>query len=64
MRCLREFITLSALNDTIENQDVTIVGGLKNKDILVQGLFDVKDFLDLDSHSFRRKEKEKGQQCF
>jgi len=48
---VREFITLSALNDTIENQDVTIVGGLENKDILVQGLFDVKDFLDLDSHS-------------
>ena len=41
---IRELITFGALNDTIKNEDITICLGLKDKNILVEGLFDVQDF--------------------
>jgi hypothetical protein len=56
---LRELITFSGLDDTIKNQDVSVVGGLENKNVLVQRLLDVKDFLDLDGHSCSSKENRK-----
>jgi hypothetical protein len=46
------------LDNTIENQDVAIVGRLENKDILVQGLFNVKNFFDLDGHSYYENKPE------
>jgi len=48
---VRELITFSGLDDTIKNQNVSVVGGLENKNVLVQRLLDMKDFLDLDGHS-------------
>jgi hypothetical protein len=45
---LREFITFSGLNNVIKNQDITIVGGLENKNVLELGLFNVKDFFNLE----------------
>jgi hypothetical protein len=40
------------LNNTIKDQDVAIVGGLEDKDILELGLFNMKDFFNLKSHSY------------
>jgi len=58
---VRELITFSGLDDTIKNQNVSVVGGLENKNVLVQRLLDMKDFLDLDGHSCSSKEnKEKN----
>ena len=47
---IRELITLSALNDIVQNQHGSVVGGLEDEDILVLGLLVVEDFLDLQGH--------------
>lgn len=46
-----ELITLSALDDIVEDKDITIVGGLEDEDILVLALLVVQDLLDLEGHS-------------
>ena len=46
-----ELIALSALDDVVEDEDVSVVGGLKNEDILVLGLLVVENVLDLKGHS-------------
>ncbi|ELU41266.1 hypothetical protein AG1IA_04705 [Rhizoctonia solani AG-1 IA] len=38
---VREFITLSALNDSVENENVSKCLRLENKNVLVLGLFNV-----------------------
>jgi hypothetical protein len=61
---LRELVTFSGLDDTIKNQDVTVVGGLENKNVLVQRLLNMKDFLDLDSHSCGSPKNERKNSWF
>lgn len=46
-----ELIALSALNDVVEDEDVSVVGGLEDEDVLVLGLLVVEDILDLEGHS-------------
>lgn len=46
-----ELIALSTLNDVVEDEDVSVVGGLEDEDILVFGLLVVEDVLDLEGHS-------------
>ena len=40
---VRELITFSGLDDTIKNQNVSVVGGLENKNVLVQRLLDIQN---------------------
>lgn len=45
-----ELITLGALDDIVEDEDVAMVSGLEDQDILVQALLVVEDLLDLEGH--------------
>lgn len=49
-----ELIALSALDDVVEHEDVSVVGGLEDEDVLVLGLLVVEDVLDLEGHSLSR----------
>jgi hypothetical protein len=49
-----ELITLGALDDIVEDEDIAIGLGLKDEDILVLGLLVVEDLLDLEGHSLAR----------
>lgn len=51
---VRELVALSALYDTIENQDVTVCLGLEDEDVLVERFFNVEDFVDPESHGLSR----------
>ena len=51
---IRELIAFGALNDTIENEDITICLGLEDENVLVEGLFDVQDLPDLQGHGLTR----------
>jgi len=42
----RELISLSSLNDTVENEDVSVGLGLEDENVLEEGLLGVKDLLD------------------
>ncbi len=42
----RELITLGGLDDTIENENIAVGLRLEDENVLVLGLFDVKDLLD------------------
>lgn len=45
-----ELVTLSALNDVVENENIAVVGGLEDEDILVLALLVVEDLFDAESH--------------
>jgi hypothetical protein len=45
-----KLVALSALDDVVEDQNVAIVGGLENEDILVLALLVVQHLLDLQRH--------------
>lgn len=47
---VRELIALGALNDVVENENGSVVGGLEDKDVLVLALLVVKDLVDLEGH--------------
>ena len=47
---VRELIALSALDDIVQDQDVAVVGGLEDQDILIQALLVVQHLLDLEGH--------------
>lgn len=47
---LRELIALGGLDDTVEDEDVTIGGRLEDEHVLVERLFNVEDLLDLEGH--------------
>ena len=49
-----ELITLGALDDIVENQDVTVVGRFEDEDVLVFALLVVEDLLDLEGHCLAR----------
>ena len=51
---IRELVALGALNDTVENQDVSVGLRLENENVLVKGLFDVEDLADLEGHGLTR----------
>lgn len=51
---VRELITLGALNDIVEDQNGTVVGGFEDEDVLVFALLVVDDVLDLQCHSLTR----------
>jgi len=46
-----ELITLSALDNVVEDKNGSVVGGLEDEDVLVLGLLVVKDLVDLEGHS-------------
>jgi len=52
--CLRELVAFRALYNTIENQDIAVCLGLEDEDVLVEGFFDVEDFVDFESHGLAR----------
>lgn len=45
-----ELIPLSALDDIVQDQDGTVVGRLKDQDVLILALLVVQNLLDLQSH--------------
>ena len=45
-----ELVTLSALDDIVEDKDRAIVGRLKDQHILVLGFLVMKDRVDLQNH--------------
>jgi hypothetical protein len=47
---VRELIALRGLDDVVQHENVTVVGGLEDENILVQGLLVVEDLLDLEGH--------------
>jgi hypothetical protein len=47
---VREFITLTALNDSIENKNISKGLGFKDKNVLILGLFDMENAIDLEGH--------------
>jgi hypothetical protein len=47
---VRELVSLGALDDIVQNQDVAVVLRLEDQDILVLALLVVKDLLDLQGH--------------
>lgn len=47
---VRELITLSSLDDIVQDEHVAIVGRFKYQDILILALFMVEDLLDLEGH--------------
>ena len=49
-----ELVTLNALNDVIQDQDVAVVGRLEDQDILVLALLVVKDLLNPERHGLAR----------
>ena len=49
-----ELITLGALDDIIENEDHSVVGRLKDQDVLILGLLVVDDLFDFESHGLAR----------
>ena len=51
---VRELVALGALDDVVEDKDHAVVGGFKDEDILVLGLFMVNHLVDLESHSLAR----------
>lgn len=56
---IREFITFSSLNDIVKNQDVSIVGGLENENVLVLRLFMMKDLFNLERHGYEKELKKR-----
>ena len=51
---LRELIALRALDDAVEDEDVAVRLGLEDEHVLVEGLLDVEDFVDLEGHGLAR----------
>lgn len=49
-----ELVTLSALDDIVEDEDGSVVGGLEDEDVLILTLLVVEDVLDLQGHSLAR----------
>lgn len=47
---IREFIALGGLDDTIEDEDVAVGGGLEDENVLVERLLNVENLLDLEGH--------------
>lgn len=45
-----EFIALSGLDDSVEDEDVAVGGRLEDEDVLEEGLLDVEDLLNLEGH--------------
>lgn len=45
-----ELVTLGALDDAVEDEDVAVGRGTEDEDVLVEGLFGVKDLFDLKGH--------------
>lgn len=49
-----KLIALGALDDVVEDENISVVGRLEDENILVQRFLVVKDFLDLESHGLAR----------
>jgi hypothetical protein len=49
-----KLVSLSALDDIVKNENGSVVGGLKDEDILVFALLVVEDLLDLEGHGLAR----------
>ena len=49
-----ELIALGALDDAVEDEDVAVRLGLEDEHVLVEGLLDVEDFVDLEGHGLAR----------
>ena len=47
---IRELIALSALDDTVKNQDVSVSLRLEDENVLVQTFFNMQDLPDLQGH--------------
>jgi hypothetical protein len=47
---VRELVTLGALDDAVEDEDVSVGRGSEDEDVLVQGLLGVEDLFDLEGH--------------
>ena len=51
---VRELVALGALDNTIEDEDVSVSLRLEDKDVLVETLLDVEDAIDLEGHRLAR----------
>lgn len=47
---LRELVTLGALDDVVQDQNITVVTALKDQDVLVLRFLVVQDLVDFQSH--------------
>ena len=48
--CLRELVTLGALNDIVQNENGAVVGRLEDENVLVLALLVVENLLDTEGH--------------
>lgn len=55
-----ELVALSNLNDVVQDQDVAVVGGLEDEDILVLALLVVENLVNAKGHSLACRENEIG----
>lgn len=47
---VREFVSLSALNDIVQDEDGAVVAGFEDEDVLVFALLVVQNLVDLERH--------------
>jgi hypothetical protein len=51
---IRELVPLGALDNAIEDEDISVGLGLEDEHVLVKGLFGAEDFVDLEGHRLAR----------
>lgn len=54
MSDIRELVSFGALDDTIEDQYISIGLGFEDKNVLIKRFFDVQDLIDLEGHGLTR----------
>lgn len=54
MSDIRELVPFSALDNTIEDQDIAVGLRFEDENVLIKRFFDVQDLIDLQGHGLTR----------